>query len=382
MGMLKKQDRFGIRKVKGIVGSILLGSLFMLPNTAGASTYHYVDHSDLTQTEKSQIIQGKPDESKENYILVYQKDQLPNTGEAMTIMTSLGLLSAGAVLLVFRKKRFAGLFMVVGLTLLPISASHAVNLEHALRASGSEGIVAIKGYHYVGYIDNNMVNTFSNELDLPQSTTLTNSGNPEVHEKPEYTAPISGNLVEPEIHEKPEYTASISGNLVEPEVHEKQEYTAPIGGNIVEPEVHEKPEYTAPISDKLVEPEVHKKPEYTSPISDKLVKPEVHEKPEYISPIGDNLVEPEIHDKPEHTAPIGGNLVEPEIHDKPEHTAPIGGNLVEPEIHEKPSIDQPKVEQPKVEQPKIETPKVEQPKVEQPVVETPKAEQPKIEHLR
>ena len=29
MGMLKKQDRFGIRKVKGIVGSILLGSMMI-----------------------------------------------------------------------------------------------------------------------------------------------------------------------------------------------------------------------------------------------------------------------------------------------------------------------------------------------------------------
>ena len=351
MGMLKKQDRFIIRKVKGIVGSILLGSLFMLPNTAGASTYHYVDQSDLTQTEKSQIIQGKPDESNENYILVYQKDQLPNTGEAMTIMTSLGLLSAGAVLLVFRKKRFAGLFMVVGLTLVPISASHAVNLEHALRASGSEGIVAIKGYHYVGYIDNDMASKLSTEWDLHKSTSTssvtafesqtTNSGNQESHEKPEYTAPISGNLVEPEVHEKSEYTAPISSNLVEPEVHTKPEYTSPISGNLVEPEVHAKPEYTAPISS--------------------------------------NLVEPEVHEKPEYTAPIGGNLVEPESHEKPEYTAPIGGNLVEPEIHEKPSIEQPKVETPKVDTPKVETPKVETPKVDTPKVETPKVETPKVE---
>ena len=91
MGMLKKQDRFGIRKVKGIVGSILLGSMMMLPVTASASTYHYVDQSDLTQMEKSQIIEDRPDETKDTYILVYQKDQLPNTGEVATMMTSLGL---------------------------------------------------------------------------------------------------------------------------------------------------------------------------------------------------------------------------------------------------------------------------------------------------
>ena len=367
MGMLKKQDRFGIRKVKGIVGSILLGSLLMLPNTVGASTYHYVDKSDLTQMEKNQIIQGKPDESKENYILVYQKDQLPNTGEAMTVMTSLGLLSAGAVLLVFRKKRFAGLFMVVGLTLIPISASHAVNLEHALRASGSEGIVEIKGYHYVGYIDNDMVSKLSNEWDVQkstspvtvvesQTTTITNSGNSEVHEKPEYTEPISGNLVEPEVHEKPEYTAPISDKLVEPEVHEKPEHTAPIGGNLVEPEVHEKLEHTAPIGGNLVEPEVPEKPEYTTPISDKLVEPEVHEKPEYTAPISDKLVEPEIHEKP--------SIDQPKVET--------------PKV-ETPKVETPKIETPKIETPKIETPTVETPKVETPKVETPKVEQPKVE---
>ena len=342
MGMLKKQDRFGIRKVKGIVGSILLGSMMMLPVTASASTYHYVDQSDLTQTEKSQIIEGRPDETKDTYILVYQKDQLPNTGEVATIMTSLGLLSAGAVLLVFKKKRFAGLFMVVGLTLVPLSASHAINLEHALRASGSEGIVNIKGYHYVGYIESDVIQQLQTESGMKISIPTNVHNNQKAQEQPN---------VEPEVREKP--------NL-EPEVHEKPEYTAPIGGNVVEPEVHEKPEYTAPIGGNVVEPEVHEKQEYTAPT-------------------GGNVVEPEVHEKQEYTAPTGGNVVEPEVHEKPEYTAPIGGNVVEPEVLEKPTTEQPKVETPKVEQPKVETPKVEQPKVEQPKVEEPKGETPKVE---
>uniref|UniRef100_UPI0021B7F536 SIALI-17 repeat-containing surface protein n=1 Tax=Streptococcus mitis TaxID=28037 RepID=UPI0021B7F536 len=56
-------------------------------------------------------------------------------------------------------------------------------------------------------------------------------------------------------HEKPEYTAPIGGNLIEPEVHEKPAYTEPVGttgidenGNLIEPPVIDIPEYTEPIS--------------------------------------------------------------------------------------------------------------------------------------
>ena len=109
---------------------------------------------------------------------------------------------------------------------------------------------------------------------------------PEVHEKPEYTAPIGGNVVEPEVHAKPEYTAPIGGNIVEPEVHEKPEYTVPIGGNIVEPAVHAKPEYTAPIGGNIVEPEVHEKPEIERPEAPEQPKIEVHYE------LGESLVQP------------------------------------------------------------------------------------------
>ena len=125
------------------------------------------------------------------------------------------------------------------------------------------------------------------ETPVEQPTNLEHSNvEPEVHEKPEYTAPIGGNVVEPEVHEKPEYTAPIGGNVVEPEVHEKPEYTAHIGGNIVEPEVHKKSEYTAPIGGNIVEPEIHKKPEIEQPKASEQPKIEVHYE------LGDSLVQP------------------------------------------------------------------------------------------
>ncbi|HEV8886423.1 TPA: peptidase, partial [Streptococcus pneumoniae] len=70
MSLLKK-DKFSIRKIKGIVGSIFLGSFLFALSVVGVSTYHYLDYSTLTQTERDQLKQGRPDESKESYALVY-----------------------------------------------------------------------------------------------------------------------------------------------------------------------------------------------------------------------------------------------------------------------------------------------------------------------
>lgn len=78
--IIREKDKFSIRKIKGIVGSVFLGSLLFAPSIVGASTYHYLDYSNLTQNERDKLKQGRPDESKESYALVYEKDELPNTG--------------------------------------------------------------------------------------------------------------------------------------------------------------------------------------------------------------------------------------------------------------------------------------------------------------
>ena len=86
---------------------------------------------------------------------------------------------------------------------------------------------------------------------------------PKAPEQPKVETPVERPkapeqpTIEPEVHEKPEYTVPIGGNIVEPEVHAKQEYTAPIGGNIVEPEVHEKPEIERPKAPEQPKIEVH-----------------------------------------------------------------------------------------------------------------------------
>lgn len=82
----------------------------------------------------------------------------------------------------------------------------------------------------------------------------------------------SGAIVEPAI--QPELPEAVVTEKGEPEVHEKPDYTQPIGANLVEPEVHEKLAYTEPVGTtgvdenrNLIEPPVNDIPEYTEPIS-------------------------------------------------------------------------------------------------------------------
>lgn len=88
-----KKDRFSIRKIKGVVGSVFLGSLLMAPSVVDAATYHYVDKEVISQEAKDLIQTGKPDGNEVVYGLVYQKDQLPQTGTEASVLTAFGYLS-------------------------------------------------------------------------------------------------------------------------------------------------------------------------------------------------------------------------------------------------------------------------------------------------
>ena len=329
MSLLKK-DKFSIRKIKGIVGSVFLGSLLFAPSVVGASTYHYLDYSNLTQTERDQLKQGRPDESKESYALVYEKDALPNTGQSQSIMTVLGLLTIGSLVVVItkdkRNKKIAT-FLIVGATgLVTLSTASALNLNTNIHESGRDGVLQISGYRYVGYLELDdrtvsSVSPASTVSPVEQPKVVTEKGEPEVQPalpeavvtdkgKPEVQPALPEAIVtekgEPEVQPalpeavmtdkgKPEVQPALPEAVVtdkgepevqpalpeavvtdkgEPEVHEKQEYTAPIDGNLVEPEVHEKPAYTEAVgttgvdeNGNLLEPPVSEKPEYTEPIS-------------------------------------------------------------------------------------------------------------------
>ena len=374
MSLLKK-DKFSIRKIKGIVGSVFLGSLLFAPSIVGASTYHYLDYSNLTQTERDQLKQGRPDESKESYALVYEKDALPNTGQSQSIMTVLGLLTIGSLVVVItkdkRNKKIAT-FLIVGATgLVTLSTTSALNLNANIHESGRDGVLQIYGYRYVGYL----------ELDertvspVEQPKVVAEKGEPEV--QPELPAAVVSEKVEPAV--QPELPAAVVSEKVElavqPELPEavvtdkgepavQPELPAAVVTEKGKPEVQPalpeavvtkkgEPEVQAALPEAVVtekgepevqptlpeavvtdkgDPEVHEKPAYTEPVGKVPDEAPKSEKSEYTEPVGTVPDEAPKAEKPEYTHPVGMVPDEAPKAEKSDYTQPIGTNLVEPEV--------------------------------------------------
>ena len=212
--------------------------------------------------------------------------------------------------------------------------------------------------------------------ELPEAV-VSDKGEPEVHEKPEYTGVQAGAIVEPEKVE-PEYAGVQAGAIVEPEqVEPLPEYTGVQAGAVVEPEKVESPkEYTGVQAGAVVEPEqVAPLPEYTGVQAGAIVEPEQVEPPkEYTGVQTGAIVEPEKVEAPkEYTGVQAGAIVEPEKVEAPkEYTGVQAGAIVEPEKVEPPKeytgvqagaiVEPEKVEPPKEYTGKIESPKTEKPK--------------------
>ncbi|WP_203200252.1 SIALI-17 repeat-containing surface protein [Streptococcus mitis] len=318
---LFKKERFSIRKICGIVGSVLLGSVLVAPSVIHASTYHYVEKSALTKEEQSKIQAGIPTDNEASYALIYQQEALPATGSSTSVLTALGLLAIGSlVLLVHKKKKVASLFLVTTIGLISLSSMQALDISNPLKAPSNEGVVQIAGYRYIGYLplNDNAISEIQHKdertKNVPVSETQESIPNeaPKA-EKPKYTEPVSTVPDEAPKVEKPDYTQPIGANLVESEVHEKPAYTEPVGTVPDEAPKAEKPDYTQPIGTNLVEPAVHEKPEYTGPIGGNLVEPAVHEKPAYTEPVSTVPDEAPKVEKTDYTQPIGTNLVEPTV---------------------------------------------------------------------
>jgi len=242
---LFKKERFSIRKICGIVGSVLLGSVLVAPSVIHASTYHYIEKSALTQEEQTKIQAGIPTDNEETYALIYQQEALPATGSSTSVLTALGLLAVGSlVLLVHKKKKVSSLFLVTTIGLISLSSMQALDISNPLKAPSNEGVVQIAGYRYIGYLslDDNAISEIQHKdegtKNVPVSETQESIPNeaPKV-EKPDYTQPIGANLVESEVHEKPSYTEPVGTVPDEAPKAEKPDYTQPIGTNLVEPEV-------------------------------------------------------------------------------------------------------------------------------------------------
>ena len=393
---LFKKERFSIRKICGIVGSVLLGSILVAPSIIHASTYHYVEKSALTKEEQSKIQAGIPTDNEVTYALIYQQEALPATGSSTSVLTALGLLSVGSfVLLVHKKKKVSSLFLVTTIGLISLSSMQALDIINPLKAPSNEGVVQIAGYRYIGYLplDDDTISEIQHKAEgtknvpvseiqsvhneapkaekpknpesvstVPNETTKSEKSEytepvamlpdeaPKA-DKPEHTAPVGGNLVEPEVHEKPEYTKPVGTVPDEAPKAEKPEYTKPVGTVPDEAPKADKPEYTKPVGTVPDEAPKAEKPEYTKPVGTVPDEAPKADKPEYTKPVGTvpdeapKAKKPEYTDsvgmvpdeapkadKPEYTEPVGTVPDEAPKAEKLEYTAPVGGNLVEPEV--------------------------------------------------
>ena len=317
---LFKKERFSIRKICGIVGSFLLGSILVAPSVIHASTYHYIEKSALTKEEQRKIQAGIPTDNEVIYALIYQQEALPAAGSSTSVLTALGLLAVGSlVLLVHKKKKVSSLFLVTTIGMISLSSMQALDISNPLKAPSNEGIVQIAGYRYIGYLplDDDAISEIQHKNEgtknVPVSEIQSIPNEAPKAEKPEHTAPVGGNLVEPEVHEKPEYTAPVGTVPDMAPKAEKRAYTEPVGMAPDEAPKSEKPEYTKPVGTVPDEAPKAEKPEYTQPVGTVPDEAPKADKPEYTEPVGTVPDEAPKAEKLEYTAPVGGNLVEPEV---------------------------------------------------------------------
>lgn len=298
-----KKDRFSIRKIKGVVGSVFLGSLLMAPSVVDAATYHYVNKEIISQEAKDLIQTGKPDRNEVVYGLVYQKDQLPQTGTEASVLTAFGLLTVGSLLLIYKRKKIASVFLVGAMGLVVLPSAGAVDPVATLALASREGVVEMDGYRYVGYLSGDILKTLGLdtvleetsakpgevtvvEVETPQSTTnqeqaRTENQVVETEETPKEEAPKT----EESPKEEPKSEVKPTDDIL-PKVEEGKEDSAePAPVEEVGGEVESKPEEKVAVkpesqpSDKPAEESKVEPPVEQAKVPEQPVQPTQAEQP-------------------------------------------------------------------------------------------------------
>lgn len=379
-----KKDRFSIRKIKGVVGSVFLGSLLMAPSVVDAATYHYVNKEIISQEAKDLIQTGKPDRNEVVYGLVYQKDQLPQTGTEASVLTAFGLLTVGSLLLIYKRKKIASVFLVGAMGLVVLPSAGAVDPVATLALASREGVVEMDGYRYVGYLSGDILKTLGLdtvleetsakpgevtvvEVETPQSTTnqeqaRTENQVVETEEAPKEEAPRT----EESPKEEPKSEVKPTDDTL-PKVEEGKEDSAePAPVEEVGGEVESKPEEKVAVkpesqpSDKSAEESKVEPPVEQAKVPEQPVQPTQAEQPST----------PKESSQEDNSKEDRGAEETPKQEDEQPAEAPEI-KVEEPVESKEETVNQP-VEQPKVETPAVEkqTEPTEEPKVEVTTVET------------
>ncbi|WP_084671565.1 ZmpA/ZmpB/ZmpC family metallo-endopeptidase [Streptococcus pneumoniae] len=379
-----KKDRFSIRKIKGVVGSVFLGSLLMAPSVVDAATYHYVNKEIISQEAKDLIQTGKPDRNEVVYGLVYQKDQFPQTGTEASVLTAFGLLTVGSLLLIYKRKKIASVFLVGAMGLVVLPSAGAVDPVATLALASREGVVEMDGYRYVGYLSGDILKTLGLdtvleetsakpgevtvvEVETPQSTTnqeqaRTENQVVETEEAPKEEAPKT----EESPKEEPKSEVKPTDDTL-PKVEEGKEDSAePAPVEEVGGEVESKPEEKVAVkpesqpSDKSAEESKVEPPVEQAKVPEQPVQPTQAEQPST----------PKESSQEDNSKEDRGAEETPKQEDEQPAEAPEI-KVEEPVESKEETVNQP-VEQPKVETPAVEkqTEPTEEPKVEVTTVET------------
>ncbi|VSH62107.1 putative zinc metalloproteinase ZmpB [Streptococcus pneumoniae] len=379
-----KKDRFSIRKIKGVVGSVFLGSLLMAPSVVDAATYHYVNKEIISQEAKDLIQTGKPDRNEVVYGLVYQKDQLPQTGTEASVLTAFGLLTVGSLLLIYKRKKIASVFLVGAMGLVVLPSAGAVDPVATLALASREGVVEMESYRYVGYLSGDILKTLGLdtvleetsakpgevtvvEVETPQSTTnqeqaRTENQVVETEEAPKEEAPKT----EESPKEEPKSEVKPTDDTL-PKVEEGKEDSAePAPVEEVGGEVESKPEEKVAVkpesqpSDKSAEESKVEPPVEQAKVPEQPVQPTQAEQPST----------PKESSQEDNSKEDRGAEETPKQEDEQPAEAPEI-KVEEPVESKEETVNQP-VEQPKVETPAVEkqTEPTEEPKVEVTTVET------------
>ncbi|CTN33653.1 zinc metalloprotease B [Streptococcus pneumoniae] len=379
-----KKDRFSIRKIKGVVGSVFLGSLLMAPSVVDAATYHYVNKEIISQEAKDLIQTGKPDRNEVVYGLVYQKDQLPQTGTEASVLTAFGLLTVGSLLLIYKRKKIASVFLVGAMGLVVLPSAEAVDPVATLALASREGVVEMDGYRYVGYLSGDILKTLGLdtvleetsaqpgevtvvEVETPQSTTnqeqaRTENQVVETEEAPKEEAPKT----EESPKEEPKSEIKPTDDTL-PKVEEGKEDSAePAPVEEVGGEVESKPEEKVAVkpesqpSDKSAEESKVEPPVEQAKVPEQPVQPTQAEQPST----------PKESSQEDNSKEDRGAEETPKQEDEQPAEAPEI-KVEEPVESKEETVNQP-VEQPKVETSAVEkqTEPTEEPKVEVTTVET------------
>ncbi|HHG7832468.1 TPA: ZmpA/ZmpB/ZmpC family metallo-endopeptidase [Streptococcus pneumoniae] len=368
-----KKDRFSIRKIKGVVGSVFLGSLLMAPSVVDAATYHYVNKEIISQEAKDLIQTGKPDRNEVVYGLVYQKDQLPQTGTEASVLTAFGLLTVGSLLLIYKRKKIASVFLVGAMGLVVLPSAEAVDPVATLALASREGVVEMDGYRYVGYLSGDILKTLGLDTVLEETSAKPGEVTVVEVETPQSTtnqeqARTENQVVETEEAPKEEPKSEVKPtDDTLPKVEEGKEDSAEpapveeVGGEVEsksEEKVAVKPESQP--SDKPAEESKVEPPVEQAKVPEQPVQPTQAEQPS--TPKESSQEDNSKEDR-------GAEETPKQEDEQPAEDPEI--KVEEPVESKEETVNQP-VEQPKVETPAVEkqTEPTEEPKVEVTTVET------------